>query len=89
MNSVLAVLTTLVGPTQLGGWVRAAVASGLTLVAAKYLPSTAGFDPASLITDIAAVASTVVVGLWSSLGKTVVATPVAPVSVAPVPVPVP
>jgi lysozyme len=70
MNPIVSILMNILGPTQIGGWVRAAVASGLTLLSTKYLPALAGIDVNSIIGDIAAGASTVVVGLWSSLSKT-------------------
>lgn len=66
MNSLISILTTLLGPGTVGGIVRAGVASGLTLAATKYAP---GVDASSFVPDIAALASTVVVGLWSALGK--------------------
>jgi lysozyme family protein len=67
MNPILSLLLTLAGPTQIGGWVRAAAASGLTFLASHYGLSFLG-DPA-LGNMVGAGLSTVVVGLWSSLGK--------------------
>lgn len=65
--TMLQILLSMVGPTQVGGWVRAIVASGLTALAI-----TTGLpflnDP-TITGAIAAAASTVVVGLWSSLAK--------------------
>jgi lysozyme family protein len=70
MNPILSLILAIVGPTQVGGYVRAAVASGLTLVATKYLPALAGIPVDTVISDIAALSSTLVVGLWSQLTKT-------------------
>jgi lysozyme family protein len=68
MNPILSLLLTLVGPTQIGGWVRAGAASGLTFLAAHFGLSFLG-DPA-LGNAVGAALSTILVGLWSSLGKT-------------------
>jgi lysozyme len=67
MNPFISAITTIFGPTQVGGWVRAAVASGLTYAGTKYGASFLT-DP-GVVSEIGAVASTVVVGLWSSLAK--------------------
>jgi len=57
-----------VGPTQIGGWVRAGVAAGATALAmATGLPFVN--DPV-IVGGIATALSTLVVGLWSSLTKT-------------------
>jgi len=77
MNSVISVLSTLVGPTQLGGWVRAAIAAAGGFLVAHYGMQYWNGD--AVISGIGAAASAVVVGLWSSLSKTVVSTP-APVA---------
>lgn len=66
-TTMLQFLTMLIGPTQIGGWVRAGVASGLAYLSTKYGLSFLG--DSGFISEIGTVASTVVVGLWSSLGK--------------------
>jgi len=67
-HPMLQFLASIVGPTQIGGWVRALVASGLTALAVTTgLPFLS--DP-TVTGGIATAAATVVVGLWSSLAKT-------------------
>src|ERR1700720_127720 len=66
-HPMLQFLSSLVGPTQIGGWVRALVASGLTALAVTTgLPFLS--DP-TVTGGIATAVATVVVGLWSSLAK--------------------
>jgi len=73
MNSFLSVLTTLVGPTQLGGWVRAGIAAGGGFLVAHYGMQYWNGD--AVISGIGTALSAVLVGLWSSLGKVAIATP--------------
>jgi len=68
MNSVISVLFTLVGPTQLGGWVRAAIAAAGGFLVAHYGMQYWNGDV--VISSVGAAVSAIVVGLWSSLAKT-------------------
>ena len=69
MGALLGLLGTLVGPGQLGGWVRAGVAGAIGLALAKWplLSSILGPDVQNAL---AVVASGIVVGVWSTLTKT-------------------
>jgi lysozyme len=67
-NIMLQFLSMFVGPTQLGGWVRAGVAAGATALAmATGLPF---FNDPVIVGGVATAISTLVVGLWSTLTKT-------------------
>jgi lysozyme len=67
-NIMLQFLSMFLGPTQIGGWVRAGVAAGFTALAmATGLPFLS--DPV-IVGGVATALSTLVVGLWSSLTKT-------------------
>jgi len=72
MNSIVSVLSTLVGPTQLGGWVRAGIAAAGGFLVAHYGMQYWNGD--AVISGIGTAASAVVVGLWSSLSKVAVTT---------------
>lgn len=61
-------LTKLIDANQLGGWVRAAVAAGLTAILAKS-PTVASIVGPDFATTISVLVSGVVVGLWSSIAK--------------------
>lgn len=65
--TMLQFLTMLIGPTQVGGWVRAGVASGLAYLSTKY--GLSFLSDSGFVSEIGTVASTLIVGLWSSLGK--------------------
>lgn len=73
MNSVLSVLSSIVGPTQLGGWVRAGIAAAGGFLVAHYGMQYWNGDV--VISGVGAAISAIVVGLWSSLSKVAVATP--------------
>jgi len=72
MNQVLSVLTSIVGPTQLGGWVRAGMAAAGGFLVAHYGMQYWNGD--AVISGIGTALSAVIVGLWSSLGKAAVTT---------------
>ena len=78
MNNVVSVLASIVGPTQLGGWVRAGIVAAGAWAATKY--GMQFWDSADVIGGVGAAVSALVVGLWSSLSK--VASPATPAPVA-------
>ncbi len=64
--------STLVDPGKIGGWVRAAVASLLTMIVAKLalkLPFIAQFVTPDIVDGIAVAAGTLVAGWLSSKSK--------------------
>jgi hypothetical protein len=63
-----ALLTSLVDSSKLGGWVRALVASGLTMAIAKVPHLKDILDP-STQAALGVVVSGIVVGLWSQYVK--------------------
>lgn len=66
-------LTQFVDANKIGGWVRAAVASGLALVLTHYaaqFPLLSDILSPQVQLAIGAMASTLAVGLWSQLTKT-------------------
>jgi len=69
MNQVLSVLSSLVDSDHLGGWTRAIVAAAGGFLVAHYGMQYWNGDV--VISGIGTVASAMVVGLWSSLAKTV------------------
>lgn len=62
------VLASLVDENKLGGWVRAGVASGLSILIAKWQPLGSILDPATQ-TALGVVVSGIVVGVWSHYVK--------------------
>lgn len=62
------VISALVDAGKLGGWVRAAVAAGLTAAIAKFPGLSAFLDPATQ-TALGVFVSGVVVGIWSHYVK--------------------
>jgi len=78
MNSVISIVSSLIGPTQLGGWVRAGVAALGGYLAVKY--GMQYWNDPEVIGALGTAASAIVVGLWSSLSKVT-----APVTTTPAP----
>ena len=76
MNSVINVLASIVGPTQLGGWVRSGFVALGAFLATKY--GMQYWDSADVIGGLGTAVSAIVVGLWSSLAKTAAASPTTP-----------
>jgi len=79
MANFISILSTLIGPTQLGGWVRAGIAAAGGFLVAHYGMQYWNGD--AVISGIGTAASAIVVGFWSSLAKVtavIPATPVAP-----------
>lgn len=62
-------ITSLIDAGQLGGWVRAGVASLFGAVSGVLVGPLAGFQDPAVQTAVGVVVSTIVVGIWSSLAK--------------------
>lgn len=67
---MLEFLKSLIDADKLGGWVRALVASGLGLIAAKYAVLGTFLTP-TVREAVAVLAVTAVVGIWSQIAKAV------------------
>jgi hypothetical protein len=68
MDSVKTVLATFLDAGKVGGYVRAGVASGLSILIAKYQPLGTILDPATQ-TAIGVALSGIAVGIWSHYVK--------------------
>ena len=68
MQALIAALIKSVDAGQIAGWVRAGVAAGLTAAVAKW-GVLAPFVTDEFSTAAAVVATTVVVGVWSTVAK--------------------
>lgn len=62
-------LVTLVDANQIGGWVRAGVASLFGAVGGYLVGPLAGFQDPNAQAAVGVIVSTLVVGIWSSLAK--------------------
>lgn len=62
-------ITSLIDAGQLGGWVRAGVASLFGAISGVLVGPLAGFQDPSVQTAVGVVVSTIIVGVWSSLAK--------------------
>lgn len=69
MAAVIQALAKLIDAGMLGGWVRAGVASLFGLVAGWLVGPLAGFADPAVQAAVGVIASTLVVGIWSSLAK--------------------
>jgi hypothetical protein len=68
MKSIIALLIRSIDSGQLAGWTRAGVAAGLAAAVAKW-GVLAPFVTEEFSTAAAVVATTVVVGVWSTVAK--------------------
>lgn len=66
---MLALLSTIIGPDKIGGWVRSGVAALLGILIAKWPLLSQVLDPATQ-SAIGFAAAGIVVGLWSQVTKT-------------------
>jgi hypothetical protein len=62
-------LTSLIDAGQLGGWVRAGVASLFGAIAGVLVGPLAGFQDPAVQTAVGVVISTIIVGIWSQIAK--------------------